>query len=526
MKNNTFRWLRRMVALLLCLCLVCAGLTGMALAVETEPETPPEETLEEGPTEPAEEPVEEPDAPAAEPEYQVHLDDISGYYNEPVDLTIRVEDVGGTGWQKVEASLSQDDPEQRTDLTEALLLNGAATYTVSDNCTVYFFITDLEGTEHTETYIVSCFDFDPPKVQAGIRGSLLRVEATDALSGMSGIYVNDRLYTTLEDGILDLRIDNCTDELLFLIQAVDRLGNESGYVVLSNPFYEEPVEEEPEEKPAAEEASDKDCPKDGDCPNQAAEATPTQPATPSTPSVPSTGTSSGTGTVAKLSATQSGTTASTEEIKADEPVTIEPGEGFTENGSAVTRDLLYDKYTNKQFITVETRNGETFYLVIDYDKPTDKEGEQYETYFLNLVDEADLAALLDDGTEPVCTCTVKCQPGAVNTNCEICRNDLYDCACLETVTEEPEEPEPEPEPEPDPEPQEPEQERKTNLILPVILLLAAAGGGAVWFFKFRKNKPDTRGPVDLDDYDYGEDDDTEYETEAENEDESTETETE
>ena len=57
MKNNTLRWLRRMVALLLCLCLVCAGLTGIALAVETEPETPPEETTEEGPTEPAEDPM-------------------------------------------------------------------------------------------------------------------------------------------------------------------------------------------------------------------------------------------------------------------------------------------------------------------------------------------------------------------------------------------------------------------------------------------------------------------------------------
>lgn len=498
MKNNTLRWLRRMVALLLCLCLACAGLSGMALAVETEPEMPPEETLEEGPTEPTEEPV-------MEPEYQIQVKDIFGYYNEPVDLTIRVEDVGSTGWQKVEASLSPDDPEQRTDLTEALLLDGMAAYTVSENGTVYFFITDTEGTEHTETYLVSCFDFDSPKAQAGIRGGLLRVEATDDLSGVRGIYVNDCLYTTLEDGVLELWIENCTDEPLFYIQAVDWLGNESGYVVLSNPFYEEAVEESPDETPKEE--PEKDCPKDCDCRNQA------------TVTTPSTGAASATNT----SATQSGTTVSD---KTDAPVTIEQGEGFTANGSAVTRDLLYDKYTNKQFITVETRNGETFYLVIDYDKPTDEEGEQYETYFLNLVDEADLAALLDDGTEPVCTCTVKCQPGAVNTNCEICRNDLYDCACLETVTEEPEESEPEPEPEPDPEPQEPEQERKTNLILPVILLLAAAGGGAVWFFKFRKNKPDTRGPVDLDDYDYGEDDDTEYETETETEDESKETETE
>ena len=491
MKNNTFRWLRRMVALLLCLCLVCAGLTGIALAVETEPETPPDETLEEGPAEPTEEPV-EPEAPATEPEYLVQVDDISGYYNEPVDLTIRVEDVGDTGWQKVEASLSPDDPEQRTDLTEELLLNGAASYNVSENCTVYFFITDTEGTEHTETYLVSCFDFNSPKAQAGIRGGLLWVEATDDLSGVRGIYVNDCLYTTLEDGVLELWIENCTDEPLFYIQAVDRLGNESGYVVLSNPFYEEPVEEAPVETPKEE--PEKDCPKDCDCRNQA------------TVTTPSTGAASATNT----SATQSGTTVSD---KTDAPVTIEPGEGFTENGSAVTRDLLYDKYTNKQFITVETRNGETFYLVIDYDKPTDEEGEQYETYFLNLVDEADLAALLGDGAEPVCTCTEKCQPGAVNTNCKICRNELYDCAGPETVTKEPETPEPEPEP--DPEPQEPEQEKKTNLILPVMLLLAAAGGGAVWYFKFRNNKPDTRGPVDLDDYDYGEDDDTEYEVEDE-----------
>ena len=510
MKNNTFRWLRRMVALLLCLCLVCAGLTGMALAEETEPETPPEETTEEGPADSTEEPVEEPEEPAAEPEYQVQVEDISGYYNEPVDLTIRMEDVGGTGWQKVEASLSPDDTDQRTDLTEALLLNGMATYTVSENCTVYFYITDTEGTEHTKTYLVSCFDFDSPKAQAGIRGGLLRVEATDARSGVRGIYVNDCLYTTLEDGVLELWIENCTDEPLFYIQAVDRLGNESGYVVLSNPFYEEPFEETPEEKPVEE--PEKGCPKDCDCRNQKAETTPTQPAA-------SSASSTGTSSTKNPSAAQSGTTASD---KTDAPVTTEPGEGFSENGSAVTRDLLYDKYTNKQFITVETRNGETFYLVIDYDKPTDEEGEQYETYFLNLVDEADLAAVLGDGPEPVCTCTEKCRLGAVNTSCKICRNELYDCAGPETVTKEPDTPEPKPEPEPDPEPKEPEQEKKTNLILPVILLLSAVGGGAVWYFKFRKNKPDTRGPVDLDDYDYGEEDDTEYDTETETEDESTE----
>ena len=80
--------------------------------------------------------------------------------------------------------------------------------------------------------------------------------------------------------------------------------------------------------------------------------------------------------------------------------TVDPGEGFTEDGNLVTRDLLYDKATNKQFITVQTRKGETYYLVIDYDKPLDKDGEQYETYFLNLVDDRDLFGVVSKDEQP------------------------------------------------------------------------------------------------------------------------------
>ena len=84
----------------------------------------------------------------------------------------------------------------------------------------------------------------------------------------------------------------------------------------------------------------------------------------------------------------------TMETPAPEP-TITPGEGFSEEGNLVTRDLFYDEHTNKQFITVQTSGGNTFYIVIDYDKPVDEDGEQYHTYFLNMVDEADLRAALE-----------------------------------------------------------------------------------------------------------------------------------
>ena len=49
----------------------------------------------------------------------------------------------------------------------------------------------------------------------------------------------------------------------------------------------------------------------------------------------------------------------------------------------------------KQFIATETRNGDLFYMIIDYDKPLDEKGEKYETYFLNLVDSRDLLDIID-----------------------------------------------------------------------------------------------------------------------------------
>ena len=136
-----------------------------------------------------------------------------------------------------------------------------------------------------------------------------------------------------------------------------------------------------------------------------------------------------------------------EEAPAPEP-TMEPGEGFSEEGQFVTRDLLYDENTNKQFITVQTKGGSTFYIVIDYDKPVDEEGEQYETYFLGVVDEADLLAALEasGGELPACTCAEKCAAGAVNTDCPVCAANMTECAGVEPEPE-PEEPEPEPEPE-------------------------------------------------------------------------------
>lgn len=170
----------------------------------------------------------------------------------------------------------------------------------------------------------------------------------------------------------------------------------------------------------------------------------------------------------------------TEETTAPEP-TIEPGEGFSEEGNLVTRDLLYDEHTNKQFITVQTAGGNTFYIVIDYDKPVDEEGEQYETYFFSVVDEADLLAAAEAAgvEQAVCSCSEKCEAGAVNTECAVCSVNKDKCAGVE--------PEPVETEENAPEDTGPETDGNPGMLL-AVLAVAVIGGGAAFYFKVIRPK--------------------------------------
>ena len=164
------------------------------------------------------------------------------------------------------------------------------------------------------------------------------------------------------------------------------------------------------------------------------------------------------------------------------------GAALTPDGNlSLIDDIGSSTRSGKQFITVETRNGNVFYLIID----RDDEGEET-VHFLNQVDEADLLTLMGDDapaaeTPAVCNCKEKCVAGAVNTNCPVCKNNLSECSGKEAVAE--------------PEPEQPEKKSGGGLLV-IVLLLALAGGGAFAYVKFIKPKQGVKVSADPDDYDF------------------------
>lgn len=151
-------------------------------------------------------------------------------------------------------------------------------------------------------------------------------------------------------------------------------------------------------------------------------------------------------------------------------IVIEDNHTLTPDGNAQLMDDVTDN-ENLQFITVTARDGSEFYIIID------KGAQSENVYFLNTVDESDLAALVEDYV-PEQT-TQQPEPSS-------------------TPDAEPAETEQEKQPEPDTE------NTNSSFLFLIVLVLAGGAGLAVYYFKVFRPKKKLEQADDIEDFEFEE----------------------
>ena len=174
----------------------------------------------------------------------------------------------------------------------------------------------------------------------------------------------------------------------------------------------------------------------------------------------------------------------------DEPVTVPDIHGLTPDGNlSLVDDIGPVTGEGQQFVTLVTKAGNYFYLIID----RDEKGEET-VHFLNLVDERDLFSLMEEDEQASYTEQLAAEQAA---------KEAAEKAAAEAATAESGEGD-------EAKTDKDKESGKSRNMLPLLLIpviLAAAGGG--WFFMQTKKKKQEAEKPDPD-ADYTDDDEEDY----------------
>lgn len=255
-------------------------------------------------------------------------------------VNIKVIDNKNTGTfriAKVEAKIGAEGKYE--DITDTMSLE------VSEKCSVYVTVTDSYGTIYTQTRYIDGYDTTPPTFNVAVNNGVMVIETNDSESGVEAIYINGYKYKPNKQGKLTVRLQKFDATYTnFSIYVVDKSGNESEAYVIDNPYYKQASSDE-----------------DSDDSSNPADSLPT-----------------------------SGEATEKNESSADIlSVTDEDGNDIS------------DEVNSKQFYSIVTKDGQTFYLVIDMDGglqygDNDYTGQSSGTvYFLTYVSNNDLLNVTD-----------------------------------------------------------------------------------------------------------------------------------
>lgn len=174
----------------------------------------------------------------------------------------------------------------------------------------------------------------------------------------------------------------------------------------------------------------------------------------------------------------------------DEPQTVPDIHGLTPNGNlSLVDDIGPVTGEGQQFVTLVTKAGNYFYLIID----RDEKGEET-VHFLNLVDERDLFSLMEDDEKTAYESQLAAEQAA---------KEAAEKAAAEAMTTESGEGD-------ETKTDKDKESSKSRNMLPLLLIpviLAVAGGG--WFFMQTKKKKQEAEKPDPD-ADYTDDDEEDY----------------
>ena len=283
------------------------------------------------------------------PDIEIYIDVPEGFFNESttVRFSLKTKDGSMPSIKSVRARAGKKD--NYTDVTESMSL------VITEDCTVNVIATDSNGRTYERSRKITCFDKTAPTLNASVSEGILEVNAKDNLSGIKSIIISGYEYTDIEDGKLTIRLSQFDAGYeKFNIQAIDNAGNKSDTYKVKNPYYKS---KDSDYNPAVE------LPKD------------TQP-----------------------TETGDSTAEVTEHVKVDKDGNIIVA-GLNLGDSAIGDILEYlypkedDALVGREFYTITTKSGKTFYLIID------KNGDKETVRFLTNITENDLLHVVKSDTQ-------------------------------------------------------------------------------------------------------------------------------